>query len=63
MSADDLEGSLVLEQLAAVGLRDAFFDAVDADDFKTAARLMRRAGLGEATIARVLAQMADAEPP
>ncbi len=33
MGEADFEGTLVLEQLAAVGKVDAFFEAIDADDF------------------------------
>jgi hypothetical protein len=57
----DFEGTLVLEKLAALGLDDDFFDAVDADDFKQAAALMRRAGVDEKTVQIVLAQMAAAD--
>ena len=55
----DLEGSEVLEALARVGAVDAFLEAVDADDGKAAARLLRRAGLDPRTVDEVLRQMAD----
>ncbi len=57
MNEEDFEGSLVLEKLAAIGERDAFFDAVDGDDFAEAAALMKRAGLDEQTIRVVLDKM------
>lgn len=57
MNEDDFEGTLVLEKLAAIGAKDAFFDAVDADDFSKAKALMRRAGVDGPTIAAVLRKM------
>ena len=32
MDESDFEGTLVLEQLAAIGRVEEFFDAIDADD-------------------------------
>ncbi len=61
MSAEDFEGSLVLERLGEIGKVDDFLDAVDADDFKRAAALMRRANLDAKTIAIVLGKMAAAD--
>ncbi len=61
MEEEDFEGTLVLEKLAEIGERDSFFDAVDGDDFKKAAALMRRAGLDEATIQVVLRKMETGE--
>lgn len=61
MDEDDFDGTLVLEKLAAIGERDAFFDAVDGDDFATAATLMRRAGIDAATIQIVLRKMRSAD--
>lgn len=61
MEEEDFEGTLVLEKLAEIGERDSFFDAVDSDDFKKAAALMRRAGLDEATIQVVLRKMETGE--
>ena len=40
MKEDDLEGTLVLEKLAEIGKVDAFFEAVDSDDFGKAQALM-----------------------
>ena len=42
MDESDFEGTLVLEQLAAIGKVDDFFDAVDADDTQRATALMNR---------------------
>ena len=53
----DFEGTLVLEKLALIDTVDAFFEAVDADDFPRAASLMRAAGVDEETIAVVLKKM------
>ena len=61
MDEKDFEGTLVLEKLAGLDLVDDFFEAVDADDFKTAASLMRRAKVDDETIAVVLKQMAEAD--
>lgn len=61
MDDDGFEGSLVLEQLAARGLVDAFYDAVDADDFAAARALMNAAGVEAASVEIVLAKMAAAD--
>ena len=60
MDDSDFEGTIVLEQLAAIGKVDEFFDAVDADDAPRAAALLRSAKVDAATIAIVLAKMEDA---
>ena len=57
MDDTDFEGSLVLEQLAAIGKVEEFFDAIDADDTQRAAALMREANLDAATVATVLRKM------
>jgi hypothetical protein len=57
MDEADFEGTLVLEQLAAIDKVDDFFDAVDSDDVARATALMRRAGLDASTIAIVLEKM------
>lgn len=57
----DFEGTLVLEKLAAIGERDAFFDAIDGDDFKLARILMERAGVDTETIQTVLRKMREAD--
>jgi hypothetical protein len=61
MNEEDFEGTLVLEQLARIGQVEAFFDAVDMDDLKMAASLMRRAGIDAETIAIVLRKMAEGD--
>jgi hypothetical protein len=43
MDESEFEGTLVLEQLAAIGKVEEFFDAVDADDLRRAIQLMRSA--------------------
>lgn len=60
MDEKDFEGTLVLEKLAAIGEVDAFFDAVDSDDFERAKKLMKRASVDAQTIAMVLRQMSEA---
>jgi hypothetical protein len=64
MDESDFEGTLVLEQLAAVGKVDDFFDAVDADDVDRAVDLMKRANVDAATIAIVVRKIeeSDGEP-
>lgn len=57
----DFEGTLVLERLAEAGCVEAFWDAVDADDFTAARRLMEQAGLDAQTVASTLQKMRDAD--
>jgi hypothetical protein len=63
MDDADFEGTLVLEQLAAIDKVDDFFDAIDSDDLARATTLMRSAGVDAATIATVIKKMqqGDAE--
>ena len=61
MEEGDFEGTLVLEKLAEMGEVESFFDAVDSDDFRKAAALMKRAGVDATTIAVVLRKMANSE--
>lgn len=57
MDESDFEGTLVLEQLVAIGKVDDFFDAVDSDDVKRAIQLMKRANIDAPTIATVVRKM------
>lgn len=59
MDESEFEGTIVLEKLAEANRLDEFFEAVDADDFADAARLMRAAAVDEQTIAIVLRKMHD----
>lgn len=59
MSEHGLDGTSVLEALAEIGLVEEFLDAVDADDFAVARKLLTRAGLDAATVSEVLRQMMD----
>jgi hypothetical protein len=61
MDEKDFEGTLVLESLAEIAEVEAFLEAVDSDDFREAARLMRKAHCDAATIALVLRKMAASE--
>jgi hypothetical protein len=61
MDERDFEGTLVLEQLAAIGKIDEFFEAIDADDARRAVALMRRADLDPSTIATVVKKMEEAD--
>lgn len=61
MDESDFEGTLVLEKLAEIGKVDAFFEAIDSDDFGKAKALMKRAALDSETIEMVLKKMADAD--
>ena len=54
MDENDFDGTLVLEQLAAIGQIDEFFDAIDADDVARATALMKRADIDASTIATVV---------
>ena len=61
MDETDFEGTLVLEKLAEAGKVDAFFEAIDSDDFEKAKQLMRRAGIDSETIQVVMKKMAAAD--
>lgn len=61
MDEKDFEGTLVLEKLAEFGQVEAFFGAVDADDFVAAKLLMARAGIDEETIEMVLQKMVESD--
>ena len=61
MDESDFEGTLVLEKLAEIGKVDAFFEAIDSDDFGKAKSLMMRASVNVETIETVLKKMRDAD--
>jgi len=61
MDETDFEGTLVLEQLAAIGKVEDFFDAIDADDVERAARLMKSAGIDATTIATVIRKIEESD--
>jgi hypothetical protein len=61
MDETDFEGTRVLEQLAAIGRVDEFFEAVDADDVDRATALMRRAQVDPKTIAIVVKKMKESD--
>jgi hypothetical protein len=61
MDESDFEGSLVLEQLAAIGKVDEFFEAIDADDVQRATRLMKAARVDAPTIAIVVRKMEESD--
>lgn len=61
MNENDFEGTLVLEKLAEIGKIDAFFEAIDSDDFDKAKALMKRAQVDGETIMMVLQKMRDAD--
>ncbi|HTA19529.1 MAG TPA: hypothetical protein VK989_09565 [Polyangia bacterium] len=61
MDETDFEGTLVLEQLAAIGEVENFFDAVDSDDSRRAIQLMKRANIDASTIAVVVGKMEASE--
>jgi iron uptake system EfeUOB component EfeO/EfeM len=61
MDHNDFEGTLVLEKLAEINKVDAFFDAIDSDDFGKAKSLMKKAGVDAETIAIVMQKMGDAD--
>ena len=61
MDDADFEGTLVLEQLAAIGKVEDFFDAIDSDDVERATALMKRASLDAATIATVIRKMEESD--
>jgi hypothetical protein len=61
MDDEDFEGTLVLEQLAAIDKVDDFFEAIDADDLGRATALMKSANIDAATIATVLKKMEESD--
>ena len=61
MDESDFEGTLVLEQLAAIDKIDDFFEAIDADDVARAVALMKRADVDASTIATVVKKMEEAD--
>lgn len=61
MDETDFEGTLVLEQLAAIGKLTEFFDAIDKDDVARAIKLMRRANVDYRTIAVVVQKIEAAD--
>lgn len=61
MDESDFEGTLVLEKLAEINKIDAFFAAIDADNFGKARSLMKQASIDAETITMVLKKMRDSE--
>ena len=61
MDERDFEGTLVLEQLAAIGRVEDFFDAVDCDDVQRAASIMKKAGIDAFTMAMVIRKLEDGD--
>jgi hypothetical protein len=61
MDESDFEGTIVLEQLAAIGQTDDFFDAIDSDDIERAVSLMKEAHIDAPTIALVVRKMKESD--
>ena len=61
MDESDFEGTLVLEQLTAIGKLEEFFDAIDSDDLRRVVSLMRMANLQSSTIAVVLRKIEESD--
>lgn len=61
MDDRDFEGTLVLEQLAAIDKVDDFFEAIDADDVQRAKLLMKQANVDAAAIAIVVRKMQESD--
>ncbi|WP_413587593.1 hypothetical protein [Bdellovibrio sp. HCB274] len=61
MDESDFEGTEVLEQVAAIGKLDDFFEAIDSDDFSRAVSLMKKARVDSETIAIVVKKMQEAD--
>jgi hypothetical protein len=61
MDDKNFEGTLVLEQLAAIDKIDDFFEAIDSDDLQRAKLLMKQANIDAATIAVVLRKMQESD--
>ncbi|WP_413578730.1 hypothetical protein ACLVWU_09360 [Bdellovibrio sp. HCB290] len=61
MDESDFEGTEVLEQVAAIGKLDDFFEAIDSDDFSRAVSLMKKARVDSETIAIVVKKMQEVD--
>lgn len=61
MDERDFDGTLVLEEVAAIGRLEDFFDAIDSDDIARATRLMKSAGIDASTIAVVVRKMENSD--
>lgn len=61
MDESDFEGTLVLEKMAEIGKLDAFFEAIDSDDFDRAKTLMKKARIDSETIQIVLQKMEESD--
>ncbi|WP_413581505.1 hypothetical protein [Bdellovibrio sp. HCB288] len=61
MDESDFEGTEVLEQIAAIGKLDDFFEAIDSDDFSRAVSLMKKAQIDSETIEIVVRKMKEAD--
>lgn len=61
MDESDFEGSVVLEQLAAIGRVEEFFEAIDSDDLDRAVSLMKKAKIDASTIAVVVKKMKESD--
>lgn len=61
MNEDDFEGTIVLERIAEIGKIDAFWEAINDDNFEKVKALMKRANIDSDTISIVLKKMNDAE--
>ena len=59
MDETAFDGSLVWEKLARIDKLEEFITAVDSDDVKRAAELMKRANIDRETIAITLSKMVD----
>jgi hypothetical protein len=61
MDEKEFDGTLVLEQLAAIGKIEDFFDAIDLDDIDRATSLMKKANIDAATIAIVVRKIKEGD--
>lgn len=57
----EYDGSQVLEKLAEIDALDAFYDAVDSDDFAEATSLLKKAKVDKETIDAVIRAMREAD--
>lgn len=59
MEDQDFEGTLLLEELAAYGLVEDFFDAIDSDDIEKVVVLMKKARIDVETIKMVIKKIKE----
>ncbi len=61
MDESNFEATVVIEMMAEIGKVDAFFEAIDSDNFEKVRKLMSFAGIDSETIQMVIKKMSEAD--